>query len=95
MSTEEFAELIVTALHEQDYFKRGTKHHPGDIAYSFTNIGESMASAFSWAISKQGEEKYLRDKNAILTPSNLKKSEQNPVSENEVGYSESKVNGYM
>ena len=75
MSTEEFAELIVTALHEQDYFKRGTKHHPGDIAYSFTNIGESMATAFSWAISKEGENKYLQDKNAVMNASNLKKSQ--------------------
>ena len=75
MSTEEFAELIVTALHEQDYFKRGTKHHPGDIAYSFTNIGESVATAFSWAISKEGENKYLQDKNAVMNASNLKKSQ--------------------
>lgn len=76
MSTEEFAELIVSALHEQDYFKRGTKHHPGDIAYSFTCLGESMAVALSWAISKEGEAKNLHDKNAIMVPSNLKKSEQ-------------------
>ena len=74
MSTEEFAELIVTALHEQDYFKRGTKHHPEDIAYSFTNIGESMATALSWAISKEVKDKYLQDKNAIMNASKLKKS---------------------
>lgn len=75
MSTEEFAELIVTALDEQDYFKRGTKHHPGDIAYSFTNIGESMATAFSWAISKENENKHLQDKNAVMNALNLKKSQ--------------------
>lgn len=77
MSTEEFAELIVTALHEQDYFKRGTKHHPEDIAYSFTSISESMATALSWAISKECENKRSQDqdKSAVMRPSNLKKKD--------------------
>jgi len=53
MTTEEFAALVVDALNEQNYFKRGSKHHPYDIAISFATVGESIGLAMSWAISKE------------------------------------------
>ena len=70
MTTEEFAALVVSALDEQNYFKRGSKNHPQDIAISFATVGESIGTAMSWAISKQHEAK----KNAVMAPTDLRKS---------------------
>ena len=70
MTTEEFAALVVSALDEQNYFKRGTKNHPQDIALSFATVGESIGTAMSWAISKEHETK----KKAVMTSTDLRKS---------------------
>lgn len=95
MTTEEFAALVVSALDEQNYFKRGTKNHPQDIAMSFTTIGESIGAAMSWAISKEHEVK----KNAVMTPTDLRKNAL-PVDEeiapSSLSYSEYMSNkGYL
>lgn len=55
MTTEEFAAMVVDVLDEQDYFKKGSKNHPGDIVSAFTSAAESIAKAMEWAISKEFE----------------------------------------
>ena len=106
MTTEEFAALVVSALDEQNYFKRGSKNHPQDIAMSFATVGESIGAAMSWAISKEHEAK----KKAVMNPTDLRKSalpiddeiapallqQGEPlISEESLGYSEWKRDGYL
>jgi hypothetical protein len=73
MTTEEFAALVVSALDEQNYFKRGSKNHPQDIAMSFATVGESIGTAMSWAISKEHEAK-KELKEAVMKTENLSKN---------------------
>jgi hypothetical protein len=72
MTTEEFAAMVVDALHEQNYFKRGQKSHPGDIVMAFTSTAESIAAALEWAISKEHEVK--QKKQAVMRTSTLSKN---------------------
>ena len=98
MTTEEFAAMIIEALDEQNYFKKGTKHHPQDIAYSFTTVGETVGLAMNWAISREHEvTKNGKIKRGLNEPTNLAKSltlpiddEISPVTDNTLGYNESK-----
>ena len=95
MTTEEFAALVVSALDEQNYFKRGSKNHPQDIAISFATVGESIGTAMSWAISKEHEAK----KKAVMNPTDLRKSAlpiDDEIAPSGLSYSEYKDNkGYM
>jgi hypothetical protein len=72
MTTEEFAAMVVDALHEQNYFKKGSKNHPGDIVIAFTSTAESIAAALEWAISKEHEVK--QKKQAVMRTSSLSKN---------------------
>jgi hypothetical protein len=72
MTTEEFAAMVVDTLHDQNYFKKGGKHHPGDIVIAFTSAAESIAAALEWAISKEHEVK--RNKQAVMRTSTLAKN---------------------
>lgn len=70
MTTREFADLVVEALHEQNYFKHDDVAHPQDIAYAFTTIGETIGNAMAWAISQEG--KY---KKAVMETKDLRKAD--------------------
>ena len=108
MTTEEFAALVVSALDEQNYFKRGSKNHPQDIAMSFATVGESIGTAMSWAISREHEVK-KELKTAMMRTGNLSKNMSGswasasyssehilPIDEEEsLGYSEWKRDGYL
>lgn len=67
MTTEEFAAMIVDTLHEQNYFKKGSKNHPGDIVIAFTSTAESIASALDWAIHREHQAKIDKNKEAPVT----------------------------
>lgn len=69
MTTREFADLVVEALHEQNYFKHEDVAHPQDIAYAFTTVGETIGNAMSWAIKQESEFR----KEALMQPKDLKK----------------------
>ena len=116
MTTEEFAAMIVDTLHEQNYFKKGSKNHPGDIVIAFTSTAESIASALDWAIKRQHQ---VNDgkKQAVMGVGDLRKSDQSKkaqptystnsvlpallqegeplISEESLGYSEWKRDGYL
>jgi hypothetical protein len=73
MTTEEFAAMIVDALDDQNYFKKGTKNHPTDIVFAFTSIAETIGVAMEWAIKKEHETK--KDlKEAVMHTGNLSKN---------------------
>jgi hypothetical protein len=95
MTTREFADLVIDALHEQNYFKRYDVAHPQDIAMSFATVGESIGTAMSWAISKEHEAK----KKAVMTPTDLRKSAlpiDDEIAPSSLYYSEHKANkGYL
>ena len=70
MTTREFADLVVEALHEQNYFKHDDVAHPQDIAYAFTTVGETIGNAMYWAIQQEHK---LR-KEAVMKTGDLRKS---------------------
>lgn len=72
MTTEEFAKMVIDAMDEQNYFKKGTKHHPQDIAYTFTTVAETIGQALYWAIQREADVEKQK-KNAVMKPTNLKK----------------------
>ena len=53
MTTKEFADLVITALEEQNYFKKDYPAHPLDIAYAFSTVGETIGTAIYWAIQQE------------------------------------------
>lgn len=102
MNTREFADLVINALEEQNYFKKDDVAHPQDIAYAFSTVGETIGTAMSWAIK---EEHTGNNKQAVMTPKNLKKSHapepallypgEPVINDESVGYFESKAKGYL
>lgn len=74
MTTREFAELIVDALDEQNYFKKSDTAHPYDIAMAFTTVGETIGMAMQWAIKQEHEAvKEGKIKRGMMEPMDLRK----------------------
>ena len=73
MTTEEFAAMIVDTLHDQNYFKKGKKNHPSDIAISFVSTAETIAATMELAI-KRVHDINLDQKMALLRTGNLSKN---------------------
>ena len=110
MTTEEFAAMIVDTLDEQNYFKKGSKNHPSDMAVSFVSTAETIAATMEWAIKKV-QDINLNEKMGILRTGNLSKNTSgswarassssehtytSPIDEEEsLGYSEWKRDGYL
>lgn len=57
MTTREFADMVIDALDEQNYFKKDDVAHPYDIAMAFTTVGETIGKAMEWAISQEAQMK--------------------------------------
>jgi len=73
MTTREFADLVVTALDENNYFKKDDVSHPQDIAYAFSTVGETIGAAMNWAI-KQEHEARKGLKEAVMKTGDLSKN---------------------
>lgn len=69
MTTREFADLVIEALNEQNYFKYDDIAHPQDIAYAFSAVGETIGTAMSWAVQQEASTK----KEALMKPKDLAK----------------------
>jgi hypothetical protein len=97
MTTEEFAAMVVDTLHEQNYFKKGSKNHPADIVIAFTSTAESIASALDWAIQKEYQAKADKHKEVPVTYSanNVPLVQDKYLSKDSLGYSEWKRDGYL
>lgn len=75
MTTSEFADLVVQALHEQNYFKDDDVAHPQDIAYAFSVVGETIGNAMSWAIKQEHDfHKEQKSKQAVMNATTLSKN---------------------
>lgn len=88
MTTREFADLVVEALADQNYFRKTEVAHPQDIAHAFTVVGETIGTALYWAIK---EESSSNNKEALMKPSNLRKNAlpiDEEIAPQESGYSE-------
>lgn len=100
MTTEEFASMVVDALDEQNYFKKGESAHPQDIAYAFSTVGETIGISMCWAIKQESQS---IKKQAVMKTGDLRKSmvlpaddEIAPVTDDEAGYHEWRNSrGYM
>jgi hypothetical protein len=73
MTTKEFADLVITALEENNYFKKNDVSHPQDIAYAFSTVGETIGAVMNWAI-KQEHEANKKLKEAVMSAGNLSKN---------------------
>lgn len=73
MTTKEFADLVITALEEQNYFKKDYPAHPQDIAYAFSTVGETIGAAMNWAIKQEHEAK-KELKEAVMKTGDLSKN---------------------
>ena len=99
MTTREFADLVVEALGEQNYFKHDDAAHPYDIAIAFSTVGETIGTAMQWAIKQEADYR----KEAVMKTGSLRKNAL-PVDEEiapptggdyDSDYSEAKYQGYM
>lgn len=86
MNTREFADLVIQALHEQNYFKNNDVAHPHDIAIAFSTVAETIGTTMSWAISQEHKDK----KNAVMQTGNLRKANDETTTEYDNDYSETK-----
>lgn len=69
MTTTEFANLVVEALEDQNYFKKSDVAHPYDIAVAFSTVGETIGKAMEWAIKQEANYR----KEAVMRPKDLAK----------------------
>jgi hypothetical protein len=92
MTTQEFADLVVEALHEQNYFKKGETAHPGDICFAFSTVAETIGAAMTWAIKQEHEAvRGGKIKRNVMEAMDLKKvalPEDDEISPNANSYSE-------
>lgn len=91
MNTREFADLVIQALHEQNYFKNDDIAHPHDIAIAFSTVAETIGTTMSWAISQEYKDK----KNAVMQTGNLRKETDGTATEYGSDYSETKYRNVM
>ena len=76
LTTQEFADIIVDSLEQNNYFKRDEKAHPVDIEAAFSTTASAIATAID-AIGKKIHEESARtasEKHAMMQPKDLKKS---------------------
>jgi hypothetical protein len=102
MNTREFADLVIQTLDEQSYFKADEVAHPGDIAFAFSTVAETIGSTMSWAIKQEHDS---TKKNALMQTGNLKKNVAETLNNNEnsptfdhtqsLAYSEWKNRSYL
>lgn len=69
LTPEEFAEIIVDSLEENNYFKRDELAHPVDIEAAFS----TTAAAIATAIDHVGKKIHKKNKKAMMEAENLKK----------------------
>ena len=76
LTPQEFADIIVDSLEQNNYFKRDEKAHPADIEAAFSTTASAVATAID-AIGRKIHEESKRtasEKHAMMQPKDLKKS---------------------
>ena len=73
LTPQEFADIIVESLEDNNYFKRDEKAHPVDIEAAFSTTASAVAHAID-AIGKKIHDAEHSDKKAMMQPTDLTKN---------------------
>jgi chaperonin GroEL (HSP60 family) len=73
LTPQEFAEIIVDSLEDNNYFKRDEKAHPVDIEAAFSTTANAIAHAID-AVGKKIHDAEKTDKKAMMIPKDLNKN---------------------
>lgn len=73
LTPQEFADIIVDSLENNNYFKRNEKAHPVDIEAAFSTTASAIATAID-AIGKKIHDEERKEKKTMMQPKDLKKS---------------------
>lgn len=73
LTPQEFADIIVDSLEDNNYFKRNEKAHPSDIEVAFSTTASAMAHAIE-VIGKKINQEQRGSKQAMMKPSDLTKN---------------------
>ena len=93
LTPQEFANIIIDSLEENNYFKRDEKAHPVDIEAAFSTTASAVATAID-AIGRKMHEESIRtasEKQAMMQTKNLKKSNINVNTSDNLTFSSSTV----
>ena len=66
LTPEEFADLVVATMHDQNLFDRSGKYHPEDIEAAFSQISYTIAKSISHLSIRNN----ARDRNMIVGSEN-------------------------
>jgi chaperonin GroEL (HSP60 family) len=72
LTPQEFAEIIINSLEDNNYFKRDEKAHPVDIESAFSTTASAVAHAID-AVGKNIHNAEKPKKKALVMPTNLQK----------------------
>ena len=73
LTPQEFANIIVDSLEDNNYFKRDEKAHPVDIEAAFSTTATAIAHAID-AIGKKIHDEERNEKKAMMQPTDLTKN---------------------
>jgi len=73
LTPQEFAEIIVDSLEDNNYFKRDEKAHPVDIEAAFSTTANAIAHAID-AVGKKMYDAEKSEKKAMMTNKDLQKN---------------------
>jgi hypothetical protein len=73
LTPQEFADIIVYSLEENNYFKRDEKAHPVDIESAFSTTASAIAHAIDAVGKKMHEAEKAAEKKAMMESTNLRK----------------------
>ena len=93
LTPQEFADIIVESLENNNSFKRNEKAHPVDIEAAFSTTASAIATAID-AIGKKMHEESIRtvsEKHAMMQAKDLRKTDINISTSDNLTFSESTV----
>jgi hypothetical protein len=73
LTPQEFADIIVNSLEDNNYFKRNEKAHPVDIEAAFSTTASAVAYAID-AVGKKIHDAEKTKKKAMMTNTDLQKN---------------------
>lgn len=74
LTPEEFANIIVDSLEDNNYFKRNEKAHPIDIEAAFSTTASAIAHAIDAVGKKMYDAEKQAEKQAMMNATDLKKN---------------------
>ena len=93
LTPQEFADIIVESLENNNYFKRNEKAHPVDIEAAFSTTASAIATAID-AIGKKIHDEGIRnasEKHAMMKTKDLRKTDVKISTGDNLTFSDSSV----